>query len=282
MNQEIIERESLSYSPCRYGGSRILFRGPRKRLDLPYIAFVGGTETYGKYLDKPFPTLVEKAMRQTCVNFGCVNGGIDAFIGDSTVMDICSKAELTVVQIMGANFLSNRFYSVHPRRNDRFLRASTVLQAIYSDVDFSDFSYTRHMLGALHAKSPDRFETVVHELREAWSARMRRLIGQIGENVVLLWFSDNPLTDDHWADRARHLQSDPLFVTQSMIDDLRPQVKDVVVAIPTAEALAQRARGMFYPASQERAAREMLGVECHREAAKALVPTLRDQLFSLD
>ena len=62
---------------------------------------------------------------------------------------------LTVVQVMGANYLSNRFYSVHPRRNDRFLRASTVMQAIFNDVDFSDFTFTRHMLGALYELSPE-------------------------------------------------------------------------------------------------------------------------------
>ncbi|MFT6075960.1 MAG: hypothetical protein ACJAZ1_002892 [Yoonia sp.] len=43
----------------------MLFRGPRKRLDQPYLAFVGGTETYGKYIEEPYLALVEKAMRQT-------------------------------------------------------------------------------------------------------------------------------------------------------------------------------------------------------------------------
>ncbi len=118
----------------------MLFRGPRKRLDQPYLAFVGGTETYGKFIEKPFPVLVEKSMRQTCVNFGCVNGGIDAFVTDKTVLDICNGADLTVVQVMGANLLSNRFFTVHPRRNDRFVQASTVLKAIYPEVDFSDFA----------------------------------------------------------------------------------------------------------------------------------------------
>ena len=93
MKHEKIVTGDLSYSPCRYGSSRMLFRGPRKRLDLPYLAFIGGTETYGKFIEKPFPSLVEKAMRQTCVNFGCVNGGIDAFVNDPTVMDICSEAD---------------------------------------------------------------------------------------------------------------------------------------------------------------------------------------------
>src|SRR5210317_223864 len=99
MKHQSIENAELSYSPCRYGSSRMLFRGPRKRLDLPYLAFIGGTETYGKFLEKPFPTLVEKAMRQTCVNFGCMNGGIDAFVNDPTIMDICAEADLTVVQV---------------------------------------------------------------------------------------------------------------------------------------------------------------------------------------
>ena len=259
----------------------MLFRGPRKRRDLPYLAFIGGTETYGKFIEKPFPTLVEKAMRQTCVNFGCVNGGIDAFVNDPTVMGICEEAELTVVQIMGANYLSNRFYSVHPRRNDRFLRASTVLQAIYQEIDFSEFSFTRHMLGALHATSLERFDTVVLELREAWLARMRNMLGQIGRRSILLWFSEDAMTDEHWADRPGQLQVDPLFVTASMIDELRPLVKDVVVVNPTERALSQGSRGMFFPSSQTKAASEMLGAECHVEAGTALIQSIRNQLYAI-
>ena len=281
MKQEEIEIGDLSYVPCRYGGSRMLFRGPRRRLDLPYITFLGSTGTYGKFIEKPFPSLVEKAMRHTSINFGCVNGGIDAFVNDPTVMEICQNAEMNVIQIMGANNLSNRFYAVHLRRNDRFLRASTVLQAIYPDVDFAEFAFTRHMLGALHTKSLDRFETVVHELREAWMARMRNLIGQIGERCILLWFSEDEMTDDNWSDRKDQLQIDPLFITASMIDELRPLVKGVVVVNPSDAAMAQGTRGMFFPPSQEKAASEMLGVDCHTEASAALVPHIREQLYNL-
>lgn len=281
MKQDVIEATELSYAPCRYGNSRMLFRGPRRRLDRPYLAFVGGTETYGKFIDRPFPMLVEKAMRQTCVNLGCVNGGVDAFVNDATLMEICQRADMTIVQLMGANYLSNRFYSVHPRRNDRFLTASTVLQAIYDDVDFSEFSYTRHMLGALHTKSPDRFDIVVNELQLAWLARMRSLLNQIGPRVTLLWFSEDPLNDDHWADHPGQLQTDPLFVNLSMVEQLRPLVSDVVVVNPSEAALAQGVTGMFFPESQTHIAAEMLGVACHAEAGAALIPSLRDNLYSM-
>lgn len=281
MKQEILEQERLSYAPCRYGASRMLFRGPRKRLDQPYLAFLGGTETYGKFIEKPFATLVEKAMRQPCVNFGCVNGGIDAFISDKTVLDICYGADLTVVQVMGANLLSNRFFSVHPRRNDRFLQASTVLKAIYPEIDFSEYSFTRHMLGALHETSLDRFDTVVNELRAAWLARMRNLLDQTGENTMLLWFSEDEPSNAHWSDNPGFLRDDPLFVTADMLDELRPLVKDICVATPSKDAVMRGTNGMIYPISQQQAAQKMLGVDCHKEAAAALIPKIRDRLFSI-
>ncbi len=281
MKQEQIEDEGLSYSPCRYGESRMLFRGPRKRLDQPYLAFVGGTATYGKFIQHPFPMLVEKGMRQPCVNLGCVNGGVDAFLGDPQVIDICRSADMTVVQIMGAHTQSNRFYSVHPRRNDRFLRPSTVLEAIYHDVDFSDFAFTRHMLGALHTKSIDRFDTLVRELREAWTARMRTLITTIGDNVILMWLADTPMSDQPWSQHPNHLQADPLFVTKSMVEALRPLVRDIVEITPSREALAEGVKGMVYPPSQRQVAMEMLGAACHREAAQRLILALRDKLYVL-
>lgn len=275
MKHEIIDGGSLSYAPCRYGMSRIFFRGPRRRLDEPYVAFVGGTGTFGKFIDRPFPALAEKSLRRTCVNFGCVNGGVDAFINDPTIMAACHDAEATVIQVMGANHLSNRFYTVHPRRNDRFLRASTVLQAIYAEVDFADFTFTRHMLGALHAKSPERFDIVVSELRTAWVSRMRSMLDEIGPRTILLWFSDEELSDTPWDQRPSALQADPLFITASMIDEIRPHVGEVVVARPSEVALAQGTRGMFYSPVQAKAASEMLSVAAHSEANAILIPALR-------
>ena len=275
MKHETVEGGGLSYAPCRYGMSRIFFRGPRRKLDSPYLAFIGGTETFGKFIDQPLPNLVERELGQTCVNFGCVNAGVDAFVNDPTIMAACHDAEFTVVQVMGANNLSNRFYSVHPRRNDRFLRASTVMQAIFNDVDFSEFTFTRHMLSSLLETSADRFDIVVQELREAWIARMRNMLGQIGPRSILLWFSRDTLDNRPWQEREDPIQGDPLFITAAMIDDLRDLVHDVVVVNPTEIAIGQGTKGMYFSPMQAKAAAEMLGVACHHEASAKLVPVLR-------
>ena len=274
MRYDSIDKDEQSCTPCRYGQSRTWFRGPRRALDRPYIAFLGGTATYGKYIKTPFPALVEIATGRRCINFGCVNGGIDVFVNDPTITQICKAADLNVVQVMGANHLSNRFYTVHQRRNDRFLCASPRLRMIYPKVDFAEFAFTRHMLGHLYDLCALRFDAVVDELRKAWLARMQQMLRQIGPDTVLLWFSDTSLDDVVWSERPRHLQADPLFINASMIDRLRPLVRQVLVVTPTADALAMGAAGMRVPASQEQAAAQMLGPACHAEAANALINAL--------
>ena len=37
-----------------------------------FLAMIGGTETYGKFIERPFPTLIGEAFEMECVNFGCV------------------------------------------------------------------------------------------------------------------------------------------------------------------------------------------------------------------
>lgn len=278
MKQEYIFGAELAYTPCRYGSSRMLFRGPRRRLDRPYIAFLGGTETFGKYIERPFPALIEKEVRQTCVNLGCVHGGIDTYVNDKTVMDICSGADMTVLQITASCNMSNRFYSVHPRRNDRFQKPSTVLKAIYDDVDFSEFSFTAEMLGALMAASPDRFDILVAELSQAWIARMRQMLHQIGRNVTLLWLSKEELTDTHWSAQINPLKTEPLFVTRSMVEELRPLVSDIVQVKPSRGAIAEGTRGMVFPEGQEKEAAQMMGLAGHAEVSDALINSLRQNL----
>ncbi len=170
---------ALDYFPCRYGKSKLLFRGPRRDLAKPYVAVLGGTETYGKFVPVPYPALVEQQTGLRMVNLGCINAGPDVYVNEPVVLDIASKAQVTVVQIVGAQNLSNRFYAVHPRRNDRFLRASSLLCTIFREVDFTEFHFTRHMLQTLQAVSPEKFEVVAEELRAAWVARMIGLLNMI-------------------------------------------------------------------------------------------------------
>lgn len=264
-------RGALNYYPCRYGASKLLFRGPGKDLSGDYVAFLGGTETYGKYVDVPYSDLVEVGIGIETVNMGCVNAGVDVFLSDATVMDICRGAKTTVLQIPGAQNMSNRFYVVHQRRNDRFLRASTLLKTIYPKIDFTDFSFTRHLLEALHAASKDKFATVRQELRDAWIARMRTIATKLQGELILLWMSDHSPDDARACDG---ILGDPLFVNRDMIEELRPLVRDIVEVVPSAEDIAQGYDLMVYSDLDAPAAKQMLGTVAHSKVATAVQETL--------
>ncbi len=261
----------LDYYPCRYGKSKLLFRGPRRDMTGDYIAMVGGTETYGKFLERPFPALIESALGVETVNFGCVNAGVDVFAGEAAMIGACRNARVTVVQVVGAQNMTNRFYAVHPRRNDRFLRASALLKAIYNEVDFAEFSFTKHLLSVLQSLSPERFAVVREELQAAWVARTKLLISKIEGKTILLWFADRAPEDDS----AGGLGRDPLFIDRDMIEAIRPCVSEVVEVVPSAAALAAGTDGMMYSAMEEPAARELMGVAAHEEVAQALAAPLK-------
>ncbi|MEL6620999.1 MAG: DUF6473 family protein [Pseudomonadota bacterium] len=259
----------LDYLPCRYGTSRILFRGPRRPLDAPYVAFFGGTTTYGKFIERPFPQLIEPDLGVTCINFGCLNGGVDVYATDPFLREAATQAAVTVIQVTSPRNMSNRFYRVHPRRNDRFVEASTLLRTIYAEVDFAEFNFTNHMLKRLHLLSPDRFNAVLEELRTAWLARMRLVLSQIPGKTVMLWASkDTPQK------AAADMDSDPAFVTAEMLADIEPLVTRLVRVVASDDALAMGTDGMVFAEMDAPAARTMLGPAVHREIADALLPVL--------
>ena len=265
---------ALDYYPCRYGKSRILFRGPRRDLGYPFVAVLGGSETYGRFVPMPYPALVEAETGLRMVNLGYPNAGLDLYLGEPEVERILGQARVTVIMVMGAQNMSNRFYSVHPRRNDRFLRASPLLQTVFREVDFTEFNFTRHMLQTLHAVSPRKFEVVADELRWAWVARMTRLMDQAGGKTVLVWLADHPPPDTRAIDPAL----DPMLIDRTMLTSLRARATAYVEVIPSAEARAAGTEGMAFDMLEQDAAKGLPGPAIQREVAAALGPVL-ERLF---
>lgn len=276
MTYERLGSSGLDYQPCRYGASRLLFRGPRADLSASHVLYFGGTATYGKFVPRPYPAMIESQTHLAAVNLGAVNAGPDLYVNDTDLLAMTGRAAATVVQIPGVPNMTNRYYSVHPRRNDRFLKASALLRTVYRDVDFSAFHFTRHMLQTLQELSPDRFAILMTELREAWIARMTRLIEDIHGPVVLLWFANRRARAEFDPSVPIGGEGDPLFVDAGMIDRIAPGAAAVVHAVASPEAQALASEGLVFSQMEAAAAHCQLGVQAHVEAAQALTPVLRD------
>jgi Domain of unknown function (DUF6473) len=247
---------------CRYGASRLLFRGPQRDVRGPYCVVLGGTETYGRYVARPFADLLEQALGVPVVNLGLPNAGLDAFVQDADVMHLVARARAVVVQVLGAQNLSNKFYAVHPRRNDRFLGGHACLKALFPEVDFTEFNFTRHLLQSLYRVSPDRFAVVAAELRLLWQERMRTLLAQ-AQRPVLLWAAPvAPLKDTGRLEDRLY----PSLVTEGMMHKIRPLAMGCVEVRMEAEvhALLVDAAAIGTP-----------GPTSHRMITRALMPILQ-------
>ena len=275
MTYATLGRSALDYFPCRYGTSKLVFRGPRRRLEGDFATFLGGIETYGKFTAAPYPALVEQQTGLRSVNLGCVNAGVDAYLSDPNLIDICARARVTVIQLMGAQNMSNRLYSVHPRRNDRFLAASPLLHRLYPEVDFTEFHFTRHLLNALVQACPQKFASVRKELKDTWMARMHTLIERIGTRVVLLWLADHDPSGDGPCGLCA---TDPLFIDRQMIEALRPEVDAVVETVARPAEIAQGQGELLFATLERPAAQGMLGPVVHDRAARDLAPVLTSAL----
>ena len=266
---------SLDYFPCRYGASRLIFRGPRRSLERPYVVFLGGTETYGKYVPDPFPDLVEDEIGFGAVNLACVNAGLDVFLAEDSVAEIARGAEAVVLQVLGAINQTNRYYMVHQRRNDRFIGATPLLKALFRDVDFTEFTFTRHMLRTLQATSADRFDVVAEELRSVWVQRMTSLLSKFPQRAVLLWMAEH--TPPAQSRRAA-LAGDPILVDADMLAKVLPLARGYVEVISPQSSGATGLDGMAFPPLEAPAAAALPGPAAHRDVARALAEALEGVL----
>jgi uncharacterized protein YuzE len=262
MSFESFGPPAIDYYPCRYGTSRLIFRGPKRRLNSEYAVYMGGIETFGKFIPMPYPIELEVLTGLKSINLGCAKIGVDSYLNDASLIKIAQGAKVVVIEIVGAQNMSNRFYSVHPRRNDRFVRASARLKEAFPKVDFTDFAFTNHLLQTLRHADPHRFGDIVLELRQAWVSRMTELIGLIGRPIILVWLSDH-------TPNTVSLDSEPLFIDRRMIATL-PNVYHIVEVVPDALERAEALDEMIFNDVEETAAREMMGPMAHRRVSAEL------------
>lgn len=266
MSFESMGPEALDYFLCQYGTSKLPFRGPKRGLEGDYVTFLGGIETYGKFVQFPYPNLVEQETGLKSVNLGLGNVGVEIYLRDKSLLKICSGGLVTVLQIVGALNVSNKFFTVHPRRNDRFITASEKLRELYPEIDFTDISFTRHLLLSLLHADAARFGEVELELKAAWKDGMVRLIEEIGGPVVLLWLTDH--------EPGSGLEGEPIFVDYTMLEEIAPHAERIVKVIATRKERARGLSEMVFNDLEEPAAAELLGATVHRRAAMQLAPVL--------
>lgn len=261
---------ALDYFPSRDGATQAVL-GPECDLSRPYVAVLGGSASFGRYVTQPYPVLLEQALGRPVANLAAQNAGPDLYLSTPATLKIATGAAVAVVQITGVEGVSNPLYTVHARRNDRFLAATPALRALYPEVDFTEIHFTRHLLTVLRRTDPHRFAKVRTVLQDTWVARMQDLLARLPGRRVLVWLSDAPPPAQAGDPGAGF---GPWLVDRQMLAALLGPVTRLVEVVASPAALTEGAAGMDFPPTEVQHARALPGAAVHAEAAKRLAPEI--------
>ncbi len=205
------------------------------------------------------------------LNLGVPQAGLSLFSEERWLLETSSKADLTVLQVLGAQNMSNRLYHVHSRRNDRFLGVSPALRDMFPGVDFTEINFTGHLLETLLSQSRAAFDAMVEELKWSWTQRMRRILQSIDGPVLLLWISDRCPEET----QNSLSEGEPHFVDRAMLDEFADETCGVVQVIRDAVSPLD---GKVVPEGEEEAAELLPCPADHARIAEALAPKVREVL----
>lgn len=277
------DRAFIDYKAYKWGRLNQIYRGPKPKFDDPYIACLGAAQTFGRYVENPFPSQLADILKMPVANLGTAGAGPGFFLRDSMALEAASNAEVCIIQVMSARSLSNRMFQVRPKKNAQLAAVSKALSDLFPHVDFETFSYAHNMLNQIAEEDGEKFIEVERELKTAWVARTRLMLESIQTKKILFWFSERaPNEEPQTKDKKTKLKY-PHYVDQAMLDAVTPFVDKIVYCISSeglpqsllvdGEAVLQTPFGMpvrenrYYPSP-----------EMHQQAAEALGRPVYDLL----
>lgn len=279
------DRPFIDYKGYHWGRLNQIYRGPQPDLASPYIACLGSAQTFGRYVEQPFPQLLAETLDMQVANFGTASAGPGFFLRDSLVTEAASKAAVCVIQVMSARSLSNRLFRVELSRNEEIEAVTRALQSLFPHVDFETFTYAHNMLNQLVEDDPESFLAVEAEMKAAWVARTRVLLETVQTKRILFWFSERDPDEEAPTDAEHAMLKYPQFVDKDMIDAVAPLADKVVTCVTSAgipqslmkdgEAVLHTPFGM--PISENR---YYPSPEMHRDACAALAEPVLELMRS--
>jgi hypothetical protein len=253
----------VDYQLYQLPGCRGRFRGPPPASD-SYVACVGAAQTFGRFVQTPFPRLLAASLGIDTLNLGRGGAGPTFPLHDPGIMEYINRARVVIVQFFSGRSQSNSlFQTVNHGMYGINLANGTQVSA--------DQFYTWLM-----SQDPDLARRIIAETRDNYVADMTRLLAAIEPPKILLWFSTRtPEYSETWELPIWRLWGRfPQFVNQAMAAQLRGHA-DVYLECttsrgspqPIVDSSGRPASNSYYPAP-----------EMHEDAANVLLPACREIL----
>jgi hypothetical protein len=203
----------------------LLLRGPKLKSCKPgdYFVCLGAAQTFGRFCEKPFPTLLQERLQLEVLNIGRGGAGPSFFSKENDqLLKYINNAPFAIIQIMSGRSESNSLYEskglgYYYRRSDGI--------GISCDMAFQELFKTHDI---------NFVKEIVAETRTNWIQSYIELLDNIQVPKVLFWFSERyPRYQERYENLGTMYGQFPQLVNQDMVDQIRRHADDYVECLST-------------------------------------------------
>lgn len=202
-----------------------LYRGPAVDFSQPYLAFIGAAQTFGRFVEQPFATLLGQRLGIQVVNLG-IGGAGPRHFNTEKYLSILNQAEAVVLQVLSGRSSSN---SMFDNAASGGLRGK------------SAFDNKPIIAGNFFARlvQDEPLETVmriVAETRDDYTKQYIDFIKKISAPRILFWLSTRQPDYQEVYGNAVHaiLGAFPHLINQGMIAKISALCDDYVQCVSSA------------------------------------------------
>ena len=175
LDKDIIDYEIYDFQGLKLRGSKL---GNTK-----YIAYIGASQTFGRFCQEPYPNILGKRLDIGTLNFGIGGKGPTYFLTNQTILEALNEAELVVIQVLSGRSVSNSVFE----SQDGGMHGIRLIDGkkMRSDDLFSQLISGKDKRGL----SREFMENLVKETRENYVKNTIDLLKAIKPPKILLWLS---------------------------------------------------------------------------------------------
>lgn len=224
MSYQVTDSRIIEYGDIALPGTPLLVRGPLPNFEKgDYISFLGAAQTYGRFVEKPYPKILAELGPYESLNLGFGGAGPEHYLPRRNLLDIVNRGRAAVVQVMSARSVSNSYFI--NTSSDRLVpRDATLNRDPTSSLD---------AWGALLSLRGAEFvRKLVFETREIYVSRMATLLAKIKVPTILFYFSTRqPNYCDAFQSIGQVFNEFPHMVNERVLDEIKARATFYVECI---------------------------------------------------
>jgi len=238
------DAEIVDYHPFTLEGCPVPFRGPGfDPLAVPEGSFftcLGAAQTYGCFVERPFPDLLADRLGLSALNLAVGGAGPGFYLQYPALISAMNRGRFVVLQAMAARHEANSRFAADGYVE--FLR----------DRKRGDSLDTVSAWSRVLEEEPDNAPHLVAESQASWLESMRRLRAAITVPVAFLWFSQQKPAAPAWQELLAEVGRPPAAELVHRMFGAFPQLvnaamADEAAAMCTAAVNCVSERGMGAP-----------------------------------